>query len=101
MRVICVDDSLSEDGAPSGLVLWKEYFVKGTCHAKHLNTRLDDVPVLLADFEPEDAGVQSVHGVRRCKCFWLSRFRPIKEVDVSAIFKVELTETSDCELEDA
>lgn len=77
MRVICVDDSPGyTTGLPSGLVKWKEYNVYPCGHRRHF-----------------DGGygyrVEGVPWHRRNTCWRAERFRPIKEVDVNAMFRCE------------
>lgn len=83
MRVICVDDSspASSPGIPSGLVKWKEYDVETCGHAAHVNESADVAGFIVP-------GVPTPH---RNDCWRQSRFRPIKEVDVNAMFRCEET----------
>lgn len=74
--MICVDDGPNSfTGDPSGLTKWKEYDVF-PCKFPHHTQRLGVVIPGL-----------SIPGPYRC---WSEkRFRPIREVDVTTIFKCE------------
>lgn len=80
MRVICVDDSpFKTTGEPSGLVKYKEYTVVRKCRVVHENA---DDGVILAEIKlNKEPGF--------CDCWDPDRFRPIKEVDVNAMFRCE------------
>ena len=79
MRVICVDDSPGyTTGLPSGLVKWKEYEVHFCEHPSHSNGCAGYI-------------VDGVPRHRRNTCWRTERFRPIKEVDVGAMFRCEET----------
>lgn len=80
MRVICVDDSPgSANGAPSMLVKWKEYTIIRECRAFHHN---EEVGVILAEVSVKETD-------EYCICYRPERFRPIKEIDVNAMFRCE------------
>ncbi len=89
MRVMCVDDSPSlTTGSCTGLVKWKEY----TVHPCPEGVRNGHGPGFIVDgVRPALAGVLIADGATGCDCFLQSRFRPIKEVDVNAMFRCEET----------
>lgn len=81
MRVICVDDRPFETGEPTGLVKYKEYTIIGKCKTVHANAADG---VLLAEIK-----IKKEKGF--CDCWSPTRFAPIKEVDVNAMFRCEET----------
>lgn len=92
MRVICVDDSpIKETGEPTGLIKYKEYFITGQCpesFGHKLEYGIEGV--LLAGLLPPRAEqIDPIDGRVWCSCFSSDRFRPIKEIDVNAMFRCE------------
>ena len=75
MRMICIDDGpFRRTEKPSGLVKWKEYDVYPCTEESHGGV---------------ECGGLDIPSVPIYACWHPDRFRPIREVDVAAIFKCE------------
>lgn len=85
MRVLCVDDGPTVHGFSSGLVKWREYTITARCTEEHANG--DEPSVFLSEKVGAD-----LDEALMCGCYRLSRFRPIREIDVRAMFKIDALE---------
>lgn len=88
MRVICVDDSPRFGEMSSGLIKWKEYIVS-PCPEETWGGHAPGF--IVYGVQPPNAGKLLDDFTVCCRCFCQMRFRPIKEVDVNAMFRCEET----------